>query len=98
MHIGMLGLCGISTITFPLYSSYFSGQLAFAGIYGLYSGGLASVINILIISFIGVENIALAFGFICFGQGVVSLLGPTIAGTDWPTVSVVTHTRGSSSI
>ena len=82
MHIGMLGLCGVSTITFPLYSSHFTGQVAYAAIYGLYSGGLASVINLLIISFIGMEHIAIAFGVICFGQGVASLLGPTIAGMD----------------
>nr|KAG5697679.1 hypothetical protein BaRGS_000564 [Batillaria attramentaria] len=80
MHAGMLGLCGLFCITFPLYSSNFVGQCVFASGYGLYSGGLASVINILIIRFIGVEHIAIAFGFICFGQGIASLLGPTIAG------------------
>ncbi|XP_076453743.1 uncharacterized protein LOC143288947 isoform X2 [Babylonia areolata] len=80
MHVGMLGLCGLFTLTFPLYSSSFTGQLAFAAIYGLYAGGLSSVINIVIISLMGVQHIALAFGLICFGQGIASLAGPPISG------------------
>ncbi|KAL8620769.1 hypothetical protein ACOMHN_043812 [Nucella lapillus] len=80
MHVGLLGLCGLFTLTFPLYSSTFSGQLVFAALYGLYSGGLASVINILIISLTGVHYIALGFGLLYFGQGLASLAGPPISG------------------
>ncbi|PVD19010.1 hypothetical protein C0Q70_21569 [Pomacea canaliculata] len=80
MHIGLLGLCGALTVTLPLYASSTSGQFVYSGLFGLYAGGLVSSINIIIIQLIGVDNIALGFGFISFGLGVGCLAGPVLAG------------------
>lgn len=80
LYFGLQGICGILTTTFPLYSHTTQGQVAYFALFGIYSGGLNTLINPLAVELVGVEQLSSAYGFICFMVGVGFLIGPPIAG------------------
>ncbi|CAC5421058.1 unnamed protein product [Mytilus coruscus] len=80
LNFGFNGIVGLLTILFPLYSGTFQGQTIFALLFGLYSGGLTSMINPLCMELIGVSKVSSGIGTMYFIGGVGYIIGPPITG------------------
>ncbi|XP_071080418.1 monocarboxylate transporter 13-like isoform X1 [Haliotis cracherodii] len=88
---GMMGMIGILTITFPLYSATFGTQVLYAAGYGLYSGGINAVMTPLTAELISLEKLAIGFGLLCFTSGIGCLIGAPIAGVIVDSGGTYTH-------
>jgi hypothetical protein len=76
----MLGVAGVVTLTFPLYSHFVSAGYIYAAVAGFYTGGPNSVMTPITLRLVGVKDISSAHGLeICF-CGIGILVGPPIAG------------------
>lgn len=80
LYFGSVAIAGISTVTFPLYSAYYSGQCLYAVIFGLYSGAFCAVITPLCFEMVGLKYLSTAIGLYFFALGVGGIIGPPIAG------------------
>ncbi|KAJ8319749.1 hypothetical protein KUTeg_001336 [Tegillarca granosa] len=81
LYGGSFGLIGISTLLLPFYSFGFSGQVFYALTLGLFSGNCYPLFNSINVQFIGVENLAVAYGMEMFFCGIGSFVGPILAGS-----------------
>ncbi|XP_048246342.1 monocarboxylate transporter 12-like [Haliotis rufescens] len=79
LQLGIVGITGLITILFPLYSSTYHWQIVFGFLYGLYSHGTNSLIGPLTIQLTSLSNVAIGFGIVYFSCGIGYLLGPVIA-------------------
>ncbi|KAJ8319741.1 hypothetical protein KUTeg_001328 [Tegillarca granosa] len=79
LYGGSFGLIGISTLLLPFYSFGFSGQVFYALTLGLFSGNCYPLFNSINVQFIGVENLAVAYGMEMFFCGIGSFVGPILA-------------------
>ncbi|CAC5421057.1 SLC16A12 [Mytilus coruscus] len=80
LNFGCNGILALATALFPLYSDKYSGQVIFAVIFGLYSGGLSTMISPLCIDLLGAKKVASGVGTLFFIGGVGYLAGPPVAG------------------
>ncbi|XP_052770839.1 shematrin-like protein 1 [Mya arenaria] len=80
LYAGSLVLLSAISCAFPLYSSRYPGQVAFAVVFGLCFGTPYTVINAVNLQHMGVERVTAALGVeLCF-CGFGGLLGPVVAG------------------
>ncbi|KAL8596012.1 hypothetical protein ACOMHN_018324 [Nucella lapillus] len=79
LNMGMMGLCGVSTIFFPLFADTYTGQLVFSALFGLYTGGLYALISVLSVYFMGISLLPTALGVLAFMMGVGYVSGPPLA-------------------
>nr|KAG5695058.1 hypothetical protein BaRGS_032551 [Batillaria attramentaria] len=71
----------ISTSLFPLYSGTYLGQMVFACLFGLSTGGFNTLINVLTVELVGFgDTLAMAYGMGVFVMGVGYVAGPPLAG------------------
>ncbi|KAK3104783.1 hypothetical protein FSP39_009996 [Pinctada imbricata] len=80
LFAGTFSVLGIASVLCPFYTHFYSGQLVFAVIMGTYSGCCYSLLNSLSVEYIGVHDLANAFGILMIGAGSGSFLGPPFAG------------------
>ncbi|XP_052058283.1 monocarboxylate transporter 12-like [Mytilus californianus] len=80
LNFGCNGILALATAFFPLYSDKYSGQVIFAVIFGLYSGGLSTMISPLCMDLLGAKKVASGVGTLFFIGGVGYLAGPPISG------------------
>nr|KAG5708264.1 hypothetical protein BaRGS_021198 [Batillaria attramentaria] len=80
LEMGGMGLCGVTTILFPLYSGTYVGQMVFAAMFGLYTGPQVALMTVLTVRFVGVRLLATGFGVMIFTMGVGYIAGPPLAG------------------
>lgn len=80
LKLGVLGVTGLLTIFFPLYSTYFWQQSIFAVLFGIYSGGLIAFMVPICLEIIGLSKLASALGLMYFAGGIGYLTGPPIVG------------------
>lgn len=80
LNFGFTGTIGLVTLLFPLYSGTFQGQTIYTLIFGLYSGGLSTTINLLCMELIGVSNVSGGVGTMYFIGGIGNIVGPPVAG------------------
>ncbi|XP_046370777.2 monocarboxylate transporter 5-like isoform X1 [Haliotis rufescens] len=79
LHMGLLGIAGLLALFFPLFSNSYALQMVFSGAYGMYTGGLNSLVSPLTIQLVGLEHLAVAFGIENFCCGVALFIGPPLA-------------------
>lgn len=79
LHMGLLGIAGLLALFFPLFSNSYALQMVFSGAYGMYTGGLNSLVSPLTIQLVGLEHLAVAFGIENFSCGVALFIGPPLA-------------------
>ena len=80
MNMGITGILGITCSLFPFYSNTYAGQSVFSCVFGIYSGGLTTLITPLIVELLGLEKLSSAVGIMyCIG-GIGYIIGPTFAG------------------
>ena len=80
LYIGFLGILGLMTVTFPLYSSSYDGQLVFSFFIGMYSGGTIALTVPISINIVGLNNMSTAVGLIKMSAGFEGMFGPIVAG------------------
>ncbi|XP_060068771.1 monocarboxylate transporter 13-like [Ylistrum balloti] len=80
LQFGFLGLSGLITIIFPLFSETYKGQCVFAVIFGFYSGGMITLITPLVVHLAGVSQVAAGVGGMYLSSGIGGILGPPLAG------------------
>lgn len=80
LNFGCNGILALATACFPFYSDKYLGQVIFAVIFGLYSGGLSTMISPLCMDLLGAEKVASGIGTLFFIGGVGYLAGPPVAG------------------
>lgn len=80
LNFGLNGLVGLLTVLFPYYSDLAEGRIIYAFLFGLYSGGLSTMINPLCIKFLGVGKLSSGIGILFCAGGVGYLMGPPISG------------------
>lgn len=80
LNFGFCGILCFVTIPFPFYSSKFWGQIIFSLIFGLYGGGLSTLMNPLCMELLGMEKVASGIGTLFFLGGIGYMIGPPIAG------------------
>ena len=80
LHVGMLGVAGVVTLTFPLYSDLDSAGYIYAAVAGFYTGGPNTIMTPITIRLVGVKDISSAHGLEIFFCGIGVLAGPPIAG------------------
>ncbi|XP_071078502.1 monocarboxylate transporter 9-like [Haliotis cracherodii] len=79
LHMGLLGMSGLLTLCFPLFSNSYAQQLTFSAAYGMYSGGPNSLISPITIELVGLKHLAVGVGIENFFCGVGFLSGPPLA-------------------
>lgn len=80
LHVGMLGVAGVATLAFPVYSHFDSAGYIYAAVAGLYTGGPNSVMTPITLQLVGVRDLASAHGLEIFFCGIGVMAGPPIAG------------------
>ncbi|XP_071163228.1 monocarboxylate transporter 12-like [Mytilus edulis] len=80
LNFGCNGILALATACFPLYSDKYVGQVIFAVIFGLYSGGLSTMISPLCMDLLGAKKVASGIGTLFFIGGIGYLAGPPVAG------------------
>ncbi|XP_067681650.1 monocarboxylate transporter 13-like [Haliotis asinina] len=88
---GLMGLSGILSITFPLYSATFGTQVLYAAGYGMYSGGINALYTPLTADLLSLERLAIGFGLLSFMAGIGCLAGAPIAGAIVDSGGTYTH-------
>lgn len=83
LNFGLNGLVGLLTVLFPYYSHLAEGRIIYAFLFGLYSGGLSTMINPLCIEFLGVGKVSSGVGILFCAGGVGYLIGPLISGNNF---------------
>ncbi|XP_046560037.1 monocarboxylate transporter 12-like isoform X1 [Haliotis rubra] len=92
LQFGIVGVTGLITIFFPLFSSTYHCQIAFALLYGLYSHGTNSLMGPLTIQLTSLSDVAIGFGIVYFSCGIGYLLGPVIASFIYDVTQVYDYT------
>ncbi|XP_041353429.1 monocarboxylate transporter 2-like isoform X2 [Gigantopelta aegis] len=87
---GQMGLAAILTMTFPLYSDTYGGQLLYVIGLGLYISGVNSLMNPITVELLGLHNLATGFGIVMLMAGVGYLSGAPIAGMIMDTTGTYT--------
>ena len=80
LNFGFLGIFGLTTVTFPLYSAKYIGQSVYSFITGIYSGGLIVLINPLCCELVGISQLSTAVGLYFTVAGIACISGGPIAG------------------
>ncbi|KAK7092735.1 monocarboxylate transporter 12-like [Littorina saxatilis] len=80
LSVGLMALCGAATSLFPLYSDTYLGQMVFASIFGLSTGGFFTLINVLTMELVDVTSLPAAYGVLIFMMGIGWVAGPPMAG------------------
>ncbi|XP_021368365.1 monocarboxylate transporter 4-like isoform X2 [Mizuhopecten yessoensis] len=80
MQFGFLGLSGLITVIFPLFSGTYKGQCVFAVIFGFHSGGMITLITPLVVHLAGVSQVAAGVGGMYLSSGIGGIIGPPLAG------------------
>ncbi|KAK7480991.1 hypothetical protein BaRGS_00027806 [Batillaria attramentaria] len=81
LSFSLMALCGAATSLFPLYSGSYLGQMVFACLFGLSTGGFYTLINVLTVELVGFgDTLAMAYGMEVFVMGVGYVAGPPLAG------------------
>lgn len=80
LNFGFLGIFGLTTVTFPLYSAKYIGQSIYSFVTGIYSGGLIVLINPLCCEIVGISQLSSAVGFYFTLAGIACILGGPLAG------------------
>lgn len=80
LHVGMSGIIGIVTITFPFYCHLHYSEFVYAGIVGVFTGGINTLLTPITLTLVDVERISAAHGMsFCF-SGSGQVIGPYLAG------------------
>ena len=82
LYFGSLGITGVATILLPLYGSGIAAQVFYPLIFGVYTGGVYTLVNPITVELVGVHRLATAFGFQNLVSGIGVLIGPPIAGNN----------------
>ncbi|XP_069104656.1 monocarboxylate transporter 12-like [Argopecten irradians] len=80
LKLGVLGITGVMTLVFPLYSSIYWQQVVFATLFGVYSGGLIAFTVPILIEIVGLSKLSASIGALYCISGVGWFVGPTVAG------------------
>lgn len=80
LHIGILGVLGLSAALFPLYGKWKLAGFLFSGLCGFYSGGATALMVTITIGMVGVEKLTSAYGLAFFFCGAGMLAGPPLLG------------------
>lgn len=80
INFGLTCIAGSVSILFPLFSHTYSGQVVYSVLFGLYGGGLATMINPLCMELVGVAKVSTGIGLMYFLGGVGYIIGPPMAG------------------
>ncbi|XP_071086550.1 monocarboxylate transporter 5-like [Haliotis cracherodii] len=92
LHFSFLGIIGILVLLFPLYSHTYSLQMMFSALYGLYGGGLHSILGPMTVECVGASNLAIGFGITNFALGIGYILGPPVASIIYESSKVYDYT------
>lgn len=66
LNFGFCSIMTFVTFPFPWYSRTFGGQIVFALIFGMYGGGLSTLMNPLCLEILGIEKVASGIGTVFF--------------------------------
>ena len=80
LFMGFNGVAGAVTMAFPLFSDNYAGQIVYALLFGIYTGGVMVLVNPLAIDLVGLEKLSSAVGLIFLMCGIGNIIGPPIAG------------------
>ena len=80
LFMGFQGLLGTISFLFPLVSKSFIGQVVYAFLFGIYTGGLIVLMNPVSIELVGLAQLPTAIGLMFLMSGVASILGPPLSG------------------
>ncbi|XP_060562950.1 monocarboxylate transporter 14-like [Ruditapes philippinarum] len=80
IHFGSLGVLGLSSTMFVLYSNYIHAVYIFAAICGFYTGSTNSLMIPIAVDLIGIEHLSGGNGLLYFSAGVGGLVGPPFTG------------------
>lgn len=98
LQFGFLGLSGLVTMVFPLFSGTYNGQCVFAVVFGFYSGGMITLITPLVVHLAGVSQVAAGVGGMYLSSGIGGILGPPLAGAiydAWKTYEYTFYLAGA---
>lgn len=80
LYSGSMGILSLCTCLFPLFSRFYSGQLVYSLILGIYFGSPYVVISTINTQYVGISRMAAALGLeLCLG-GFGALAGPVFSG------------------
>lgn len=72
-------LSGVSTMVFPLCSTYTSFVLV-ALLFGLFVAGYVALTSVMLVDLVGIEKLSNSFGLLILFRGASSIIGSPIAG------------------
>lgn len=79
LYSGFISISGISLVLLPVIASYYV-TATLVGIYGFTISANYTLIPVIIVNLISLDNFTGAYGLLLLVQGVASLIGPPIAG------------------
>ncbi|XP_046560018.1 monocarboxylate transporter 5-like [Haliotis rubra] len=88
LHVGLLGMSGVSLLLLPVLSNTYSLQMIFSVLYGTYSQGPFTLVSPICIELIGRSQLAIGFGVCSFSFGLGYTVGPPIASLIYQSTGV----------
>ncbi|XP_067670228.1 monocarboxylate transporter 12-like [Haliotis asinina] len=92
LHVSFLGIAGILALLFPLFSHAYPLQMLFSALYGLYGGGLHSILSPMTVECVGVSHLAVGYGMTHLAIGIGYILGPPVASIIYESSKDYDHT------
>ncbi|CAF2861489.1 unnamed protein product [Rotaria sp. Silwood2] len=80
LYNSTLILAGIATILAPYCRSNVIPHIAYASVFGFFSGGYVGLTSIIITDLVGIHNLSSAFGIILLFQGIAVAIGTPVTG------------------
>ncbi|CAG0913243.1 unnamed protein product [Notodromas monacha] len=80
LYIGAFAVCGISTAALPFATNSMITMLPFFILYGLGFATAVMLRSILLVKYVGLENLTSAFGLYLLFTGVATAIAPPLAG------------------
>lgn len=73
-------MAGIATMAAPFCNENVATHMAYAALFGFFSGGYVGLTSIIVVDLMGVDKLSDAFGVLLLFQGVAVALGTPIVG------------------
>ncbi|XP_046575523.1 monocarboxylate transporter 5-like [Haliotis rubra] len=90
LHVGLLGMTGVSLLLLPVLSHTYSLQMIFSALYGTYSQGPFTLVSPICIELIGRSKLAVGYGICSFFFGLGNMVGPIIASLIYKVLECMT--------
>lgn len=88
-------MAGIATIAAPFSGSHIFPHIAYASVFGFFSGGYIGLTSVITVDLVGLFRLSNGMGIILLFQGIATAIGTPVAGRSSVSLRLPTHILSS---